>query len=355
MFNVVSPHSSEQLILYASSGPCKDAEPSTRKIKIYFLPCSCPIGFQVSRMNNTNCTCECHTDIKQHSERCDYTGSFIKISQSRAWISYINNTQFTGFLVYSNCPYDYCNSVPLPVNLNEPDGADTQCAFNHSSLLCGSSQPGLSLSLGSSLCLSCPSYWPVLLIAVTIAGFLAGIAMVVFLLALNMTVAIGTLNGLIFYANILYANKSLLLQHQGINFMIMFISWLNLDLGIDTCYFPGMDTYIKMCLQLAFPAYIFLLVVLVIIISSYSSKFSNLIGKKDPVAVLATLILISFQACFQSLAVGILVYPDGTSTNVWLPDATVKYLSGKHIALFAVVVLILLLGLIYTAVLFSWQ
>jgi hypothetical protein len=362
-FNVVSPHSSEQLILYASNGPCKDAELSTSKIEIQFLPCSCPIGFQVSGMNDTNCTCECHSDIKEHAEHCDsYTGSFTKTSQSRAWISYINDTdrsRLTGFVVYSNCPYDYCKSFPSPINLNEPDGADADCAFNRSSLLCGSCQPGLSLSLGSSLCLSCPNYWPALLIAVTIAGIVAGIAMVVFLLALNMTVSIGTLNGLIFYANILYANKSLLLQHQGINFTTVFVSWLNLDLGIDTCCFPGMDTYIKTWLQLVFPAYIFLLVVSVIIISSYSSKFSNLIGKKDPVAVLTTLILISYakllQVCFQSLSVGILVYPDGTSDNVWLPDATIEYLSGKHIPLFAVAVLILILSLIYTSVLFSWQ
>ena len=141
--------------------------------------------------------------------------------------------------------------------------------------------------------------------------------------------------------------------------MSVFISWLNLDLGIDTCYFPGMNSYIKTWLQLMFPAYIFLLVILVIVISSYLSKFSNLIGKKDPVAMLATLILISYakllQVCFQSLSVGILVYPDGTSAKMWLPDATVKYLSGKYIPLFAVAVLSLLLGLVYTAVLFTWQ
>ena len=150
-FSVVSPHNSEQLILYALDGPCKDTESSTRKIQIHFLPCSCPIGFQISKMNNTNCTCESHNDIKQYAGHCDsYTGSFTKTSQSRAWISYINDTgSLTGFLVYSNCPYDYCNSLPLSINLNEPDGADAHCAFNHSSLLCGSCQSGLSLSLGS--------------------------------------------------------------------------------------------------------------------------------------------------------------------------------------------------------------
>ena len=174
-----------------------------------------------------------------------------------------------------------------------------------------------------------------------------------------MTVAVGSLNGLIFYANIVYANESILLPFQPRNFITVFISWLNLDLGIDTCYFSGMGTYIKTWLQLAFPTYVILLVVLVIIISSYSAKFSNLIGKKDPVATLATLILLSYakllEICYKSLSVGILEYPDGSSEMLWLPDATVKYLSGKHIPLFIVAVLILLLGLVYTALLFSWQ
>ena len=98
---------------------------------------------------------------------------------------------------------------------------------------------------------------------------------------------------------------------------------------------------------------------LVIIISSYSAKFSNLIGKKNPVATLATLILLSYakllEISFKSLSVGILVYPDGSSTMIWFPDATVKYLSGKHIPLFIMAVLILLVGLVYTALLFLWQ
>ena len=76
-------------------------------------------------------------------------------------------------------------------------------------------------------------------------------------------------------------------------------------------------------------------------------------------ATLATLILLSYakllEVCFKSLSVGILEYPDGSSEMLWLPDATVKYLSGKHIPLFIVAVLILLVGLVYTALLFSWQ
>ena len=180
IFNVVSPNNFEELTLYASDGPCKDVELSKRTLEIHFLPCSCLIGLQPSGKNETNCTCECHRNISQYAEpECDsHTGSFIRReSQSKAWISYVNDTKITGYLVYSNCPYDYCNSFSLPVNLNKPNGADAQCAFNHSSLLCGSCQPELSLSLGSSCCLSCPSYWPALLITITIAAILAGICL----------------------------------------------------------------------------------------------------------------------------------------------------------------------------------
>ena len=365
-FNVVSPHGSETLDLYASDGPCRNIDELSRAIvKIKFLPCNCPIGLQVVGTHITNCTCECHSDISRYMERCDsHNGSLVKRNESRAWISYMNNTNQTGYLVYPNCPFDYCLSTsPGPTfNLtSQPHGADAQCAFNRSSRLCGSCQPGLSLSLGSSHCLQCPRYWPALVVAITIAAILAGIALVALLLLLNMTVAVGTLNGLIFYANVVYAYQSILLPFQGINFITVFISWLNLDLGIDTCYFPGMDTYIKTWVQLAFPAYIIFLVILVIITSSYSTKFSNLIGKRDPVATLATLILLSYaklvDVCFKSLMVGILQYPYGSNEKlrVWLPDATVEYLSGKHIPLFITAVFILLLCLVYTAFLFSWQ
>ena len=358
-FNVVSPHSSEQLTLYALDGPCRDVNLSKISLDINFLPCSCPIGLQTLGINES-CTCECHEKIDQYVEECDRsTGAFLRKSQSKAWIAFTNNTNPSGYLVYPNCPFDYCNSLNISIDLNQLNGVNTQCAFDRSSLLCGSCQPGFSLSLGSSRCLQCPSYWPAIFISITIAAILAGIALVALLLVLNMTVAVGTLNGLIFYANVVYANKNILFSFQETKFVAVFISWLNLELGIDICYLSGMDTFEKIWLQLAFPAYIILLVVLVIIISSYSSRFSNLIGKKNPVATLATLILLSYtkllDVCFKSLSFGNLNYPDGSVKMLWLPDATVKYLSGKHIVLFFTAILVLLVGLAYTAILFLWQ
>ena len=111
--------------------------------------------------------------------------------------------------------------------------------------------------------------------------------------------------------------------------------------------------------QLVFPAYIIFLVVIVILISEFSDKFARLIGKRNPVATLATLILLSYtkllHTIIASLSRAVLNYPDGTHQMVWLPDASVGYLSGKHIALFVTAIITLIAGVVYTTTLLLWQ
>ena len=279
-FSITSTQCQEELSLYASDGPCRDADSSKLTYNIKFLPCECPIGFQLSETSQSNCTCDCHRNIS-HYVTCDiHRESFVRKYTSNVWISYDNSS---GYLVYLNCPYDYCKPLnSTSVNLNQLNGADAQCAFNRSSLLCGSCEPGLSLSLGSSLCLSCPIHWPALLTSITIAAILAGIALVTLLLTLNMTVAVGTLNGLLLYVNILSANRSILLPFQEQDYITVLISWLNLELGIDTCYFEGMDTYAKTWIQLVFPFYI-----LVLSSRSHFSDWSGLHGSGLLLAVVA--------------------------------------------------------------------
>ena len=117
--------------------------------------------------------------------------------------------------------------------------------MNHTATLCGACKPGLSLSLGSSKCPKCPSYWPALFVAITVFIVLAGIGLVILFLWLNITVAVGTLNGLLFYANIVAANRVILLPYPEPNYITVFISWLNLELGIDVCFIDGMDIYVR--------------------------------------------------------------------------------------------------------------
>ena len=139
----------------------------------------------------------------------------------------------------------------------------------------------------------------------------------------------------------------------------MLISWLNLEVGFDICFFKGMNTYWKTWLQLAFPAYVLVLVVMVILLSEHSTRFSRLIGKKNPVATLATLILLSYtkllSVIIAALSFVTLNYPNGSQTKLWLSDASIGYLSGKHIPLFLVAVFVLIIGSAYTVILFFWQ
>ena len=85
--------------------------------------------------------------------------------------------------------------------------------------------------------------------------------------------------------------------------------------------------------------------------------------KKNPVATLVTLILLSYgkilHTIIAALSSAVLKYPGPNGqynkVTVWLPDATVEYLKGRHIVLFLTALLILLAGLTYTTLLFSWQ
>ena len=116
----------------------------------------------------------------------------------------------------------------------------------------------------------------------------------------------------------------------------VFIAWLNLDFGIETCFYNGLDVYSKTWLQFVFPVYIWLLIGLVILFSHYSRRFTNLLGS-DPVSVLATLILLSYTKILRTLiAVIYVTYLEYPTYNrwVWLYDANIDYLSGKTYSTF---------------------
>ena len=359
-FAVYSLNDTEELILSFGDGPCGNTPQSKGNITLLFVCSHCPIGFQPQ---NTESGCKCSCDSKLYPYFTNCSGEIL-FRENTAWVTFLNNSaNYTDYqyLVHPYCPLDYCHppSSNVKINLNQPNGADSQCTNNRSGLLCSTCQTGFSLSLGSSRCIQCSTTnWPVKLAIIITSAIIGGLLLVTFLLTFNLTVAVGTLNGIIFYANIVFANRSILLPSSTPIFITIFISWLNLEIGFDTCFYDGLDTYWKTLLQLAFPAYIIFLVILVIVVSEYSNKFAQLIGKRNPVATLTTLILLSYAKLLHnviaSLSSTVLSYPDHNKT-LWFPDATVGYLKGKHIGLFVIAVLILFAGIFYTTILMLWQ
>ena len=231
--------------------------------------------------------------------------------ETNIWIGLSNYSNETEFVI-QDCPFDYCTEKPVNISLSSPDGADEQCAYSRIGKLCGMCQEDLSLVFGSSRCHQCSDNYISLLIPIA----LAGIALVAFILLLNLTVATGTIHGLIFYVNIVTANHSLFLPLSSSNFLTVFISWLNLDLGIETCFYDGMDSYGKFLLQLAFPTYVFVLIGIIIVLCEVSKKFANLLGNRNPVAALCTLILLSYSKLIRTIITALqftyLDYPNGS-------------------------------------------
>ena len=186
--------------LYAE-GPCNNLGISRRLINISFLPCTCLIGLKPIQ-SDIECKCDCDQVLQQnfHVMNCSEENGTIKL-ESNIWIRLANTTNGTGYVV-SNCTFDYCVEKPVNISLSNPD---EQCAYNRSGILCGECEPGLSLVLATSNCKECSNLYLLLLIPFALAGIL----LVALILVLNITIATGNIHGLIFYANIVAANRAI--------------------------------------------------------------------------------------------------------------------------------------------------
>ena len=309
------------------------------KISIQVLPC--PPGFN-SNLSPSQLTCQCDAFLLSYGVTCDITKGTIHRTQQQ-WMSinlYKTNLNSTNeLMVHQFCPFDYCLPEALDFNLSNPDA---QCAFNRTGILCGACPEGLSVTFGGSQCVVCSNAY----LALIIPFAAAGLCLVLLLFIFNtLTVATGTLNGLVFYANIVQYNQGILFPPEETNVLTVFVSWINLDLGIHTCFYNGMDTYAKTWLQFVFPVYIWVIVVAIIATSKYSSRVAKLAGK-NAVPVLATLGLLSFAKILRTIISALsftrIYHSDGGITTRWLFDANIVYLMGVHIPLFLISVIVLL-------------
>ena len=314
-------------------------------VEINIEKIECPLGFQTS---NKTGSCEC-MEIKQKASSyslniiilCDAANN--KVSRKGdAWIGNISDC----VIVQTPCPFVYCQLTQTNISFADPD---LQCALDRMGVLCGGCKDNFSLVLGSNKCKNCTdSFHLALIIPFAAAGF----GLVALLMVLNLTVSIGTINGLIFYASIVKISEStgIFFPNGPLPVLSLFIAWLNLDLGIETCFYPGMKAYHKVWLQFVFPLYIWFIIATIIVLCRYSTWLSNKIGG-NVVQVLATLILLSFTKIFRTFAPA-LTWVELSCvknvTTVWYVDGNIQYSSSKHAALIAAAVLFLLLAVPYT-------
>ena len=302
----------------------------------------CPIGYQY---NSTGRKCECGDLLKSKHIRCIASTQSLEVPPL-TWIGEISGRP----AVSEHC--QYCH-IEGDTTIKSVKDANKLCTRYRKGILCGQCSGNSSLLLGGHRCGNCHnSLHKGILLMVGFA--MIGVVLVLLILWLNLTVSTGLINGLIFYSNILYANHDIFFptnQETSLGMLVSLLStfhaWMNLDFGISVCFFDGYDTYTSTWMQFVFPFYIWFLILVLVLASRYSSRISRM-TTSNTVSVLATLLLLSYSKLLTT-SIAAVSFTDVTFLNdsskhrVWILDGTILYLHGKHIPLFFMSLLVILI------------
>uniref|UniRef100_A0A1X7SMG7 Uncharacterized protein n=1 Tax=Amphimedon queenslandica TaxID=400682 RepID=A0A1X7SMG7_AMPQE len=199
------------------------------RIIFNFIVNECPIGF---RLDKSQGSCTCSQSLSRENVTCDINTLNIT-HNGLLWIgTYHTTTPFNAnatnpnaCIINEDCLL-YCSPNPVTFKLNH---TDTQCVDNRGHRMCGSCTEGYSLLMGSNKCGQCHNNY--MMIAWIALFAVMGVLLVVLLIALNLTVSVGTLNGLLFYANIVKLYEPVFSRKGALPVLSQVISWINLDFG----------------------------------------------------------------------------------------------------------------------------
>ena len=199
---------------------------------VTLLPC--PLGFA---LNKGICNCDPH--LSKYISDCKICYQTVR-RLSNVYISGIESESSTHkYNISTMCPINYCLRGTTRINLHNPDA---QCQPHRTGLLCSVCKRSYSMVFGSRQCKKC-SNWHLFFITFI---FFTGLLLVFILFFLNFTVTTGTINGIIFYANIMYINNSYFhIQERLITPLSVYISITNLRSCFELCFYNGMDMYAK--------------------------------------------------------------------------------------------------------------
>ena len=304
----------------------------------------CPPGFELEGSDY----CDCVKFLLDKGIQCNISDGTVT-RPGTSWIGIVNDnvsgSNHTASLDvnvgYSNhCPTRYCTKTSSVVNVSN---RSSLCLYGRTGVLCGQCKPGLSVTVGSPECRKCSNWW---LFTIPLYALL-GIAIFALLFTLQITVTQGTINGLIFYANLLNINTYTLLGYKGMEWSLILVTFLNLELGFPVCLYYGLDEINKSLLSIVFPAYMWLLAIAFVYASRWSHKFSQLTSQ-SAVPVLVTLVYITYYQLLRFSVNGFaygtieLHFPDNYSQTVWYYDGSIHYLSdSRHLVLFFMVLIVI--------------
>ena len=281
--------------------------------------------------------CTCKAFLKDHMFTCTQrtTTATYRADQPHYWIGKKGNNVFLS----PNCPSFYCNSAVLQSGLTLDESTQNQQCIrgnNRQGLLCSECLSGYSSVFGSYKCKECSSAW---LLQLPLHA-LGGIIIVAGLFLLNLTLLQGTIIGVVLYTNIMGIMGDSLQEHAW-GPLFFLLSVINLQFGARVCFYDGMDEFWKALLQFAFPFYLFILLILIIIVTHKCGyrmfRRARFIARRA-VPVLATIMVLTYTSLVNAVIAPLrytTLYDVDTAQGetVWLYQPSLPFFGGQHLVI----------------------
>ena len=290
---------------------------------------ACPIGF---KLNQSNLGCRC-SDYFLNETRVSCDRNSISFQMlNRYWIG-VDPTisdPTSEDLILSDCIFNYCKDGNRNGNRTVvPDQLNSQCNFNRIGILCGSCniEEGYSSVLGSYECHKCSNNMLSLIIVFAVAGALlfSGIFF------LDITIDKGWTNSVMFFCSIV-SNFEYLIENRNYNYGFLPARLLNLQIGVSVCFYDGMTALNRTGIQLAFPVYLFLLMIVFAILCR---RYSWMSTHFSPARTLMTLSVICYTSILTTSMelvgfVRLETFRNMGTSYRWYNDPNQVYFQGLH-------------------------
>ena len=323
---------------------------------INVLPC--PLGFQLAHGS-----CQCSSILYHYvpGVQCYIDQKVIdRNSNQNTWVG---ATDTSTVAVSKDCPSTYCSNDPhhkyikftdnlTAVVLTDSTGQSSRplCTNARDGALCGGCIDGYSVVFGSDMCKQCSNAW----VATVVIYAAIGPLLIYVLYKLKLTLATGTINGIVFYAQ---AANAGLIEHMTqphthtytlTTVYRSILLFINLSMGFPLCFYNSMTPVWKTALSMLFPVYLLTIVMAIIAISRRSTWLSNRTADQS-VQVLVTVVHLSFSTLLATsiqVFTAATVHSDNEQYRVWQWDGRVTFLGPQHYPLAIVTVAIVTLLLI---------
>lgn len=305
---------------------------------------ACPDGYY---LEESYLSCVCSQNLLNDGFNCTRDGQLLV-----PYSSWVGRDQ-DGVLLFGFCPLDFCRPEISIIPVNSSSTYDMQCNsdYNRGGVACGSCAEGYSVVLGSNRCRKCSNYSLFLLLLFAAYGIVLIIGMIFF----QFTISEGYLNGVLFFSNILTVYAPYLLT-QEFRHLLVGAFWLSLKFGFEVCFFDGMTALSSAALNFIFPLYLYFLLLMIVLLSRWSSRFSRLLASREcsPIKVFATILVMTYSSLLEtciSILAFTTVHEVGTTNQTkasyrWTFDPSVAYFQHYHAALAVFAILLLILFLI---------